>query len=66
MAGIKSVLKRAKIVKEAKKGKDFGKKNGKNTGFKAVVKNAEKEGLSKESANKVAGAQFWKMKGLKK
>lgn len=51
---------KSKIVKKAKKGHDFGKKNSKKTGFKAVVKNAEKEGVSKKGAQKIAGAEFWK------
>ncbi len=49
--------KRSKIVKEAKKGKDFGKK-GKN--FKKVEAKAEKEYGSKEAGERVAGSVFWK------
>lgn len=64
MNDIKAVLtkaKRSKVVKEAKDGKDFGKKNkpGK-TGFESVVAKAEKEYHSSKIAKKVAGAQFWK------
>lgn len=52
---------KSKAVKQAKAGKDFGKKNvpGK-TGFGAVEANAKKEGMSDASAQKVAGAVFWK------
>jgi hypothetical protein len=63
--GIKSVLnkaKRSKIVKEAHKGKDFGKK-GKN--FKKVAAKAAKEYGSKEAGKRVAGAIFWKQQGKK-
>jgi hypothetical protein len=64
MKDIKEVLskaKRSKIVKQAKKGKDFGKKNVKGkSGFDVVEKAAEKEYGSKETAEKVAGAAFWK------
>lgn len=66
MAGIKDVLskaKRSKIVKEAKKGHDFGKKNtGKHTGFQSVVKKAMSEYHNKKTADKVAGAAFWKQR----
>lgn len=61
MADIKSVLKkakRAKIVKEARKGHDFGKK-GKN--FDKVADKAAKEYGSKEAGDKVAGKIFWNM-----
>lgn len=49
-----------KIVKQAKKGKDFGKKNvaGK-TGFKAVEQKAAAEYGSDEIGKKVAGKIFW-------
>lgn len=50
---------KSKIVKKAEKGHDFGKKNGKGTGFKAVEEKAEKEYGSKKVAQKVAGAAFW-------
>lgn len=52
---------KSKDVKQAKAGKDFGKKNvpGK-TGFAAVEANAKKEGMSDEAAKKTAGAVFWK------
>jgi hypothetical protein len=66
MAGIKDVLtkaKRSKVVKEAKRGHDFGKKNtGKNTGFQSVVDKAMKEYNSKKTAERVAGAAFWKQR----
>jgi hypothetical protein len=62
MKDIKEVLKkskRSKIVKEAKKGHDFGKK-GKN--FSKVAAKATKEYGSKEAGEKVAGAAFWKQR----
>lgn len=65
MANIKSVLNRArrsKIVKEAQKGHDFGKK-GKN--FKKVSAKAAKEYGSAEAGKRVAGAIFWKQRGKK-
>lgn len=51
---------RSSIVKQAKKGKDFGKKNvpGK-TGFKAVQDKAAAEYGSEEAGKRVAGAVFW-------
>jgi ribosomal protein S20 len=64
MSGIKDVIsrnKRSTIVKEAKKGHDFGKKNtSKNSGFKSVVSKALKEYGNEAEAKKVAGAAFWK------
>lgn len=50
-----------KFVKDARAGKDVGKKNvpGK-TGFKAVEAKAAKEYGSEEAGKKVAGAVFWK------
>ena len=51
---------RSNIVKKAEKGHDFGKKNKKGTGFNSLTNKLEKEGKSKESAKKIAGAQFWK------
>lgn len=67
MSKIQNVLKRSRLVKEARKGKDFGKKNvsGK-TGFKSVEDKAAKEYGSKKAGEKVAGAVFWKMHGGKK
>jgi hypothetical protein len=66
MAGIKDVLskaKRSRIVKEARHGHDFGKKNkGKDTGFQSVVKKAMSEYHNKGEAEKVAGAAFWKQR----
>lgn len=54
---------RSEEVKEAKKGHDFGKKNGPKTGFKAVERSAEKEGHSAESAKRIAAAAFWRKVG---
>ena len=66
MSGIKEVLSKAKhstIVKEAKSGKDFGKKNVKGkTGFQSIVSKATKEYSSKKEGEKVAGASFWKQR----
>ncbi len=53
------------VVKKAKKGHDFGKKNKKGTGFKSLTHKLEKEGKSKGSAKKIAGAQFWKQEAKK-
>ena len=47
--------KKSAIVKQAKKGKDFGKKG---KGFKDVVSKAKKSGA--EDPEAVAGAAFWK------
>lgn len=53
--------KRSKIVKEARGGHDFGKKDVKGkTGFKAVEEKADKEYGSKKAGEKVAGSIFWK------
>ena len=52
-------VERSKDVKEAKKGKDFGKKG---KGFKKVEEAAEKEYGSKEAGKRVAGAMFWKQR----
>ena len=63
---VKEVLtakKKSNIAKEAKKGKDFGKK-GKN--FEEVADKAAKEYGSKEAGDRVAGSIFWKMMGKKK
>lgn len=58
--------KRSTIVKEARSGKDFGKKNVKGkTGFSAVANKAGKEYGSKEQGKKVAAAIFWKQRGKK-
>jgi hypothetical protein len=47
----------------ASKGGDVGKhNNGKTTGFSAVEKSATKEGYSPAVAEKIAGAQYQKMK----
>lgn len=57
---------RSKLVKEAKKGHDFGKKNIKGkTGFDAVASKASKEYGSKEAGKRVAASVFWKMHGKK-
>lgn len=50
-----SKKKKSAIVKQAKKGKDFGKKG---PGFEKIVKAAEKSGAKNPEA--VAGAAFWK------
>ncbi len=67
MSALKSALtraKRSKIVKEAKKGHDFGKKNVKGkTGFSTVASKAAKEYGSKEAGERVAAAAFWKSRG---
>lgn len=57
IAEILSKKKKSKVVKQAKKGHDFGKK-GKN--FKKVAEKAEEEYGSKEAGKKVAAAAFWK------
>lgn len=65
MKDIKSVLgksKRSKIVKEAEKGHDFGKKG---KGFEKVAAKATKEYGSKEKGEKVAAAAFWKQRAKK-
>lgn len=61
-SGMSSVQKSA-AVKQAKAGKDFGKKNvaGK-TGFKAVEDKAAAKYGSTAAGKKVAGAVFWKQK----
>lgn len=62
MSDIKSVLtkaKKAKSVKQAKKGHDFG-KPGKN--FDKIAAKAGKKYDSKESGEKVAGSIFWKQR----
>jgi len=67
-SGIKQILSKAKrstISKEAKKGKDFGKKNNKNTGFDSIVRKAAKEYGSEEEGKKVAAAAFWKQQAKK-
>lgn len=63
--GIKEVLskaKRSKIVKEAKKGHDFGKKG---KGFDKVAAKATKKYGSREAGEKVAAAAFWKQRAKK-
>jgi len=58
-----SAKKRSNIVKEAKEGHDFGKKDIKGkTGFKAVEEKADKEYGSKKAGEKVAGSIFWKQR----
>lgn len=53
--------KKSKIVKEARKGHDFGKKNVKGkTGFKSVEDEAAEEYHSKKAGKRVAGSIFWK------
>jgi hypothetical protein len=56
---IKSVLTKAKAAKEARSGKDMGKK-GKN--FSKIAARATKEYGSKEEGEKVAGSVFQKMR----
>lgn len=55
-----SKKKKSAIVKQAKKGKDFGKKG---PGFKAIVKKAKASGAKDPEA--VAGAAFWKSQAKK-
>ena len=54
---------RSKLAKEARTGKDMGKKG---PGFKKVEESAMKQYGSKETAKKVAGAAFWKNMTKKK
>lgn len=54
-----SKIKSSKIVKEAEKGKDFGKKG---KGFAKVAAKAAKEYGSKKAGEKVAGSVFWKQR----
>lgn len=59
MKDMKKVLSKATAAKEAKSGKDMGKKG---RGFEKVEEKAEKEYGSKEAGKKVAGSMFWKMR----
>jgi len=59
MDNMKKVLSKATAAKEARKGKDMGKK-GKN--FDKVADKAGKEYGSKEAGEKVAGALFQKLR----
>lgn len=59
MSDIKHILSKAKAVKEARKGKDMGKK-GKE--FDKIAAKAGKEYGSKEEGEKVAGAVFQRMR----
>lgn len=59
MSGIKDVLSKAKAAKEARTGKDMGKKG---KGFEKIEKKAGKEYGSKEAGERVAGALFQKMR----
>jgi len=59
MENMKKVLSKAKVAKEARKGKDLGKK-GKN--FDKVAAKAAKEYGSKEAGERVAGALLQKMR----
>ncbi len=64
---IKEVLShkdRSRIVKEARHGHKFRKKGGHS--FDDKVRAIEKQGHSKESAQKIAGAQFWKERAAAK
>ncbi len=56
---VKEVLSKSKAAREARKGKDMGKK-GKN--FKKIEAKAGKEYGSKEAGEKVAGAIFQRMR----
>jgi len=59
MKDMKKVLSKAKAAKEARGGKDMGKK-GKN--FDKIADKAGKEYGSKEAGERVAGAMFQKMR----
>ena len=59
MKDMKKVLSKAKAAKEARSGKDMGKK-GKN--FEKIAEKAGKEYGSKEAGERVAGAMFQKMR----
>lgn len=59
MDNMKKVLSKATAAKQARKGKDMGKK-GKN--FDKIADKAGKEYGSKEAGEKVAGALFQKMR----
>jgi hypothetical protein len=59
MDNMKKVLSKAKAAKEARKGKDMGKKG---KGFEKIEKKADKEYGSKEAGERVAGAMFQKMR----
>lgn len=54
---------RSRIVKQARKGKDFGKR-GKN--FNKVANKAAKRYGSKEAGRRVAGAAFWRSAAARK
>ena len=55
---IKDVMSKSKAAKEARSGKDMGKKNGPHAGFNAVAKAAG----GGEKGKRIAGAQFQKMR----
>lgn len=59
MKDMKKVLSKAKAAKEARSGKDMGKK-GKN--FDKIADKAGKEYGSKEAGERVAGAMFQKLR----
>jgi hypothetical protein len=59
MKDMKNVLSKATAAKEAKSGKDMGKKG---KGFEKVEEKAEKEYGSKDAGKRVAGAMFQKMR----
>lgn len=59
MSKIKDLMTKSKAAKEARSGKDMGKK-GKN--FDKIAEKAEKEYGSEASAKKVAGAIFQRMR----
>lgn len=59
MKSVKEVLGKSKAAKEARSGKDMGKK-GKN--FSKIARKAGKEYGSKEEGERVAGSVFQKMR----
>lgn len=59
MTKIKDLMSKSQAAKQARKGKDMGKK-GKN--FSKIVSKAGKEYGSKESGERVAGAIFQKLR----
>lgn len=59
MKTVKEVLTKAQAVKDARKGKDMGKK-GKD--FSKIANKAAKEYGSKKAGERVAGSIFWKLR----
>jgi hypothetical protein len=65
MTKVKDLMqKRSSVVKKAEHGHKFAKKKA--NSFKNVEAKASKEYGSSEAGKKVAGAIFWKARGLKK